>query len=278
MILLGVNAHPAAGDAARRQAGAAESLRRLRGVRLANVQWVDEVHEAPGFETLAVLRGDSRTASGCDGPRKPLVSEAFDALAEAAAARGCRWFGYANSDIQVTQAAVDRVAALGLEAYAFSRMDFDAETGRDLGLVLNGIDLFVVGVEWWRANRRRFRPYVGGEPVWDNVYTSLLLCHARGVLLNREPLVRHERHPASAWGRSPFAAYIALLAARDRPYFTLWAHYHDALLRLRERGAGEDEELALQRRSFRYAPGVGARVVQALRAARATLRYAARRR
>ncbi|HEU4557588.1 MAG TPA: hypothetical protein VFS20_07050 [Longimicrobium sp.] len=265
-LLLGVNAFAGSGEGARRQGHALERWRALRGVHLANLQWGDEVFELDGFETHAVLREDSRTFTGQPGPRKPVVSEAFDRLAGIAAAKGCRWFAYANSDIEWTQAAVDAVIGGGREVYALSRVDFDPQTGEVVEMVTAGIDAFAVDVGWWSANRRRFRAYIGGEPIWDNVYTAILLSHGDGVLLNRDPLLRHERHPASDWRGSPFALYLNHLAALDRPYFTRWAVYHHELLALRARGAAEDEELALQRRVFggRFSPGE--RLVQAGRA------------
>jgi hypothetical protein len=274
--LLGVNAFDARGDAARRQGEALASWRALGGVRLANLQWPDEPFAVEGFATHPVLEMDSRTASGRAGPRKPLVSEAFDRLAGIAAREGCRWFGYANSDIHWSQAAVDRVAGDGLEAYAFSRMDVDPSTGRELEMVVAGIDAFVVSVEWWRRNRRRFRAYVGGEPVWDNVYTAILLRHADAVLVNREPLLRHERHPAGDWRRSPFGRYIAYLAALDRLDFSRWAVYHHHLLLLRERGAPAEEEDRLQREVFRAPETLSGRVLQGARALKARLAYLAR--
>ena len=273
-ILLGTSAFATRGDAHRRERAALAAWRALRGVTLANLQWPDGRVEVEGFPTHAVLRLDSRTVSGREGPRKPVALELFDRLCALAEGAGCRWFGYANSDVRVTQAAVDRVAAGGREGYAFSRMDFDAQTGEDAGMVLGGIDLFVVEARWWRANRHRFRAYLIGEPTWDNVYAAVLLRHADAVLLNREALVRHERHPAGAWSGSPFARYLQLLAALDRPYFTRWAHYHDRLLELRARGAPEAEELALQRHWFRLRPSPAARAVQALRALKARVRYA----
>lgn len=277
-ILLGVNAFPATGDGARRQSAALETWRGLDGVRLANLGWPGDVLEVDGFATHPVLRGDSRTASGRPGPRKPLVSEAFDRLASIAAAEGCRWFAYANSDIAWTQAAVDVVIRGGREAYAFSRGDVDPESGRVIEMVTAGIDAFVVDAAWWGAHRRRFRAYVGGEPIWDNVYAAILLAHGDGELLNREPLVLHERHPAGAWGRSPYAGYLAYLAALDSPYFSRWARYHARLGELRARGADAAEEAALQRDAFRGPFAPGARLVQLGRAVKARARWAARRR
>lgn len=275
-LLLGVNAFDARGDAGRRQAEALDTWRALEGVRLANLQWPDDVFEFGGFATHPVLRGDSRTASGRQGPRKPLVSEAFDALAGIAAREGCRWFGYANSDIHWSPAAVARVMDGGLEAYAFSRMDFDPATGADLEMVPAGVDGFVLSVDWWARHRRRFRAYIGGEPVWDNVYAALVLRHARSVLVNREPLIRHERHPAGDWRRSPFVRYVAYLAALDRPDFTRWAVYHHHLLLLRERGATPEEEDRLRDEVFRAPDSVSARLLQAARALKARLAYAVR--
>ncbi|HET7231337.1 MAG TPA: hypothetical protein VFJ16_15115, partial [Longimicrobium sp.] len=154
-ILLGVNAFPARGEGGRRQADALGAWRGLGGVALANLQWADDVYEVDGFETAPVLQADSRTATGISGRRLPLVSECFERLAAMAGERGLRWFGYANSDITLTQGAVDRVIADGREGYAFSRMDIDPETRADVSMVTEGIDVFVIGVEWWRRNARR---------------------------------------------------------------------------------------------------------------------------
>jgi hypothetical protein len=76
-----------------------------------------------------------------------------------------------------------------------------------------------------------------GESTWDNVYASILLCHANAAIENRRGLVRHEQH-ALAWTASPFVEYTRLLAAFDAGYFTLWCRYIDALQRLRAEGAG----------------------------------------
>ena len=272
-LLLGTHHYPAPGPAASRQRRAADSLRALPGVRLANVQWAHGAVEAPGIPTLAVLREDSLLATGRAGARKPLVSEVFDALCAAAERAGCRWFAYTNSDVVVLPEAVDRVLGEPREGYAFSRMEVDGETGEELGMVLGGVDLFVLSPTWWRRHRRLFRPYILGEPVWDNVYTALLLRHADALLLNREPYLRHERH-ATAWS-GPFVQYTRLLAALDRPHFSRWAEYHAGLLELRARGAGEDEERALQRRVFGARPARGAALLQAARALKARVRYTA---
>lgn len=275
-ILLGVNAFPARGDAGRRQARALAAWRALSGVQLANLQWADDVYEVDGFDTVPVLTSDSRAATGLGGRRLPLVSECFDRLAELAHERGLRWFAYANSDVAYTQGAIDRIVEGGRQGYAFCRMDFDPETGEEVGMVTAGVDAFAVGVEWWRANRHRFRAYLGGEPIWDNVYAAILLAHADAVLVHREPLVRHERHPAGDWRGSPYATYLQYLAALDRPYFTLWAAWHHRLLELRARGASEDEEARLQREVFGRRPSVLDRAVQAARVAKARARWLTR--
>ncbi|HEU0053356.1 MAG TPA: hypothetical protein VFQ39_09275 [Longimicrobium sp.] len=273
-LLLGVNAYAATGEAGRRQAEALATWRELRGVRLANLQWPGDVFEVDGFATYPVLREDSwGVAKRKVGARKPVMAELFDRLAEIASAEGCRWFGYANSDVQVTQAAVDRVVDGGREAYAFSRMDFDRDTGAEPGIETAGVDLVVVAVDWWRANRRRFRAYIAGEPVWDNVYTAILLAHSDGILLNREPLIRHERHPVAHGPSSPYAPYVWWLAALDRPYFSLWARYHHDLGELRARGASEDEEMALRREVFRADWTASERLLHLARVAKARVRY-----
>jgi hypothetical protein len=277
-ILLGVNAYPATGEAADRQARALESCLALEGVHLVNLGWDGDLLEVDGFDNFPMLREDSRTASGRPGPRKPIVSAVFDSLALLAGAAGRRWFAYANSDIAWTQAAVDAVVRGGRQVYAFSRGDVDPATGEGVEMVTAGVDAFVVEVAWWNANRRRFRAYIGGEPIWDNVYTAILLAHSDGVLLNREPLVRHERHPAGDWRGSPFAHYLAHLAALDSLYFSRWADYHQRLEAMRARGATAEEEMALQDAAFRGPFPAGARLWQAGRALKARARWALQRR
>jgi hypothetical protein len=275
-LLLGVNAFAAQGEAARRQAAALASWRDLAGVRLVNLGWPGDVYEVEGFATHPLLSADARSASGRAGPRKPLVPEMFDRLARLAADAGCRWFAYANADVHWTQAAVDRVAAEALGAYALSRMDVD-EGGRALGMVTSGVDAFVVSVERWATLRRRCRAYIGGEPIWDNVYAAVLLRHAGALLLNRDALITHQRHPASDWRQSPYAGYLNYLAGLDRAHFSRWATYHHRLGALRAAGAPEADELRLQREVFTRREGALAGALQAARALKTRVRWAVQR-
>ena len=276
-LLLGTHAHPAAGEAARRQAAALGALAALRGVVRVNLQWPGEPVEAEGFETRAVLRGDSVRASGRPGVRKPLVRELFDRLCDAAEDAGARCFCFTNADIHVRQALVDRVLAEPRDGWAVSRMDFDGATGRELEVVTRGLDTFVVSTAWWRRNRRGFRPYVVGERLWDNVYAARLCAGGDAVVLNRGAWTLHERHP-TAWMGSPFDAYTMMLVAHDRVAFSRWARYHHALEALRARGAGEAEEMALQRAAFGRRATARERAVEAAGVLRARLRWALRRR
>src|SRR5206468_2183587 len=152
-VLLGTQFYAGAADAMRRQEQAIDALLRVRGVGLVNLQWVDEAYERPEIETLAVLKQDSRTVTRLPVRRKPIMPELFDALAAAASVRGSRYFGFLNADIVVSQAAVDVITREQRDAYAFSRLEIDPRTGRELNLVLNGLDLFVFDREWWRRER-----------------------------------------------------------------------------------------------------------------------------
>ncbi|MDB4947861.1 MAG: glycosyltransferase and protein [Gemmatimonadetes bacterium] len=273
MILLGTNAYAAQGENGRRQAAALATWRGLAELRPVNLQWADDVYEVEGFATEPSLRLDSRVVSGRQGPRKPIVREMLDRMAERAEREGARWFGYANSDVQLTPAVVERMEREGRQAYAFARMELDGATGAEGGMLLSGTDAFFFTPTWWRANRQRFRAYIAGEPIWDNVFTAITLCHSDGLLLDREPLVRHESHPAGDWTRSPFAPYLRWLSALDAPYFSLWAAYFWHVTLFRAAGASAQEEAELRARTFRFAPTAGQRVVHAGRVVKAHLRY-----
>ena len=224
-ILLGINVYAAKGDAARRQENCLKSLRALEGVSLVNLQFADDPIEAERFDTVCELKNDSRKVTGRKGPQKPIVSELFTILAEQARSRGLRYFGFANSDIIISQSAIDCAVAERKEAYVFSRMDYDGESGKDIGMLIFGADLFIIDTRWWLDNKWRFRPYIFGEFCWDNVYASIILCHAQAVLLNREASIKHERH-ANNLGESPFGWYNGLLAALDTTYLRKRFHPH----------------------------------------------------
>ena len=251
-----------------------QSLRGLRGAVAVNVQFEDAPHSVEGVETLAVLARDAPTLTGVDGPRKGIVCDIFDALCVRAESAGARTFCFMNADIQLSQQAVDWIAAGDNDAWLFSREDFDGTSGRSLAMVTAGIDVIALSTSWWRRNHWRFRPYVLGEATWDNVYAAIVMCHARAGLENRRPLARHEAHTA-VWtpGGGPYARYTQYLAALDAGYFSLWCRYWDGLQRLRQSNGDESAEHALARYVFVWRPGPAARASQRLRNLKATLRY-----
>jgi hypothetical protein len=248
-LLLGTSISGRAGDTARRESSAQSSLAALINAGLAeavNLLFGDERATVGAIPPLASLTLDGPGVSGRPGPRKPVVSEMLDVLAAEAARRAIPRIGLVNGDIVVTRAAIERVASIAAPFVAISRMDTGG--GQPDAPMIYGVDFIAADVGfWWRA-RRLFRPYILGEELWDNVYTSIGLCHG-GLLLNREPLIVHERHETMK-SRLPFAEYVHLLAARDHAYFTRWCTYVARIEALNACGATADEALGLQRSVF----------------------------
>jgi hypothetical protein len=273
-ILLGTHTFAAAGHGARRQAAGVASLSALDGVEVVNVQFAEHPHHLEGLRTLAVLRGSSVGITGRQGPMKPLMSEIFDALGIEAAARGLPWFCFTNADIIFGQRAIDWILSAPGDAVVLSREDFDGDTGQAAGIELAGIDVFAVSTAWWAGHRRLFRPYLAGDGVWDNVYTAVLLCHARGVIGNRLALVRHERHSRGPMASTEFGEYTRFLSALDAPYFSLWCRYWAGLTALRASAATEERERAWAAEVFAWNPSLFDRALQAARAVKAQVRYA----
>ena len=272
-LLIGTHTFAAAGDSARRQAAGVASLCALGGVEIVNVQFERDPHHADGVPTLAVLRGTSNAITGRRGPAKPIMSELLDALAAHAAARSLDVFCFTNADIIFSQDAVEFMLSAPRDAFVLSRQDFDGRTGRPAGMEVAGTDVFAIATRWWTANRTRFRPYIAGEGGWDNVYTSVLLCHGDAVLENRRPLVRHEIHPPGPMPSPHYGEYVRMLCALDARYFSLWCRYWDGLLRLRQTDAGAEEEAAWARDVFVWNPTPWERLFQAGRDVKARLRY-----
>jgi hypothetical protein len=250
MILLGTSISGRQGDTARRESAAQASLAALVASGSADAVTLlfrDEMPPVGGaIPSLARLTQDAPGVSGLPGPRKPIVSEMIDVLADEAHRRGMSRVALVNGDILVAPAAVDRIASTDAPFIAMSRIDTGG--GEPDASMLYGVDLIAVDTAFWRRTRRLFRAYVLGEEIWDNVYTAIGLCHG-GALFNRDRLLLHERHETRK-GTLPFARYVHLLGARDRAYFTRWCTYIARLEPLRARGAAADEELALARSVF----------------------------
>jgi hypothetical protein len=201
------------------------------------------------------------------------MGETCSALAAEAHRRGSEYFCFANSDIIVTQRAIDEMRDRGRDGYAFSRMDVDAGTGADVEINLGGVDAIAARPGWWLANSRRFREFIVGEPLWDQIYTSILLRHADAVLFNVHPLVRHVGHPVAWSHHGVFASYNGYLGALDSHYFSLWCEYHAARLAWAERGGSEEQHFELQRSVFTRPWRPGTWLVQPLRKAKAWGQY-----
>ncbi len=250
------------GESARREAAAQASLAALAGTECVNLAFHDDPPGSGVLPQRRVLRQDGPGVAGVPGARKPVVSEMLDVLAAEAAGRGIPRIGLVNGDIIVLPAAIDRLASFDCPAAALARTDVGG--GAPESLLLHGIDMFVFDRAFWEKERRRFRPYLLGETIWDNVYASIAACQG-GAILNRERLILHERH-ASVTSGSLFAVYLHGLATRDRAYFTLWCTYVARAESLRARGGSAEEELALQREIF-AAPSRAADAIDLGRAA-----------
>lgn len=272
-VLLGTHTWAASADAARRNANAIAALNALRDVDIVNVQFRDRPHEHPGLETLAELPRDSNVLTGRRGPRKPVMVDLFDALAREASARARPYFCFTNTDIVISQPAIDWIRDGGKDAYMFSRRNFDGTSGAPTTIEFAGYDVYAIRPDWWFRHRHRFRPYIAGEGIWDEVYTTIIMCHAGAAIENRLSLVRHEAHPMVTVPSKEFGRYIQMLSAFDAAYFSIWCRYYVGVRAMREARASAEEEAAFARDVFVWRPGAADRAVQVARNAKAVARY-----
>jgi hypothetical protein len=252
------------GDTGRREAAAQaslEALARSGEAACVNLAFADGPVSAGALPTLPVLTQDAPSVAGVEGRRKPITSELIDVLAAEAERRGMPRFGLVNGDIVILPEALARDRETCAPAAGFTRTDVGG--GEPESGLVYGLDMFIFDVGFWKRERHRFRPYVFGDALWDNVYGAIVASHG-GTLFTRERLILHERH-GSAWHDSPFASYVHLLAARDASYFSAWCAFVDRAKALRAAGGTIEEERALQRRIFRP-PGVAGDTLDAMRA------------
>ena len=258
-----------------RQQRAVAALNRLNGVEAVNVQFRQKPWAMfSGIETMPVLDQDSFATAGPGDRRKAITREVFDVFASVAESRGHAYFAYINSDIVVLPATVETVEREMKQTYAISRHDVSSINDRHgATLLTTGLDMFVISIEWWKRHRRRFRPYVVGNACWDNVYTAIMMCHSDGIILNRDPLILHVRHPAVWHDATVTARYNGFMAALDARYFSLWCEYWDRLQQLRARQATAAEERALRDEVFVWRPSAARAVRQSIRNVRARLHF-----
>jgi len=269
-IVVGTHFYDGGADAMRRQKRAMDALATLRDIVPIDLQWRPRPASRPHLRVVPSLSQDSTTVTGAAGKPKPIASDVFDALAAIADAEGCSRFLFFNSDIVLTQAAID-LAREAVDGCAYSRLDEDA-AGQPLGIMVSGIDAFAIDVAWWRAHRQLFRPYILGEGCWDNVYAAIVMTRGRSLIENRDGLTRHQAHPA-VWGAGPFAEHNGMLAALDSRYFTLWAEYYHELSAARARGATADEERAIAAATFVWKRSPTAAIRHAVRTLRTRVKY-----
>jgi hypothetical protein len=275
-MIVGLQLYDADAATVERQQRAASALSRLAGAQAVNLQFQhgpQAIH--PDIETLPALALDCCQLTGAAGRPKPLTREVFDVLADLARKRGHAYFAFINSDIVVTEDAVRAAERLDRETLVISRSDVDGWRPGDLPSepMTAGLDMFVVATEWWAVHASRFRQYVIGEACWDNVYAAIMMCHSNGLVLNRDPLILHERHAAPWRLDTPAAHYNGMLAALDARYFSLWVNYWNRLVEARKAGASAEEEERLCRESLRWRPSFRAAVRQAGRNLRARARF-----
>jgi hypothetical protein len=272
-VLVGTHTWAANADGARRNANGIASLQALHDTDIVNVQFRDRPHEHPGLETLAAMPRDSNVLTGRKGPRKPVMVDLFDALAREASARALPYFCFTNTDILISQPAIDWIRQAGKDACIFSRRNFHATTGAPMTIEFAGYDVYAIRPFWWFRHRHRFRPYIAGEGIWDEVYTTIIMCHADAAIENRLSLVRHEAHPMVPVPSKEFGRYIQMLAAFDAGYFSVWCRYYVGVTAMREAGARPEEEEAFAREVFVWRPGAADRAIQIARNVKAVGRY-----
>jgi hypothetical protein len=104
-----------------------------------------------------------------------------------------------------------------------------------------------------------------------------MMCHSNGLILNREPIILHERHPTLRHDVTSTARYNGFLAALDARYFSLWCEYWGRLEQARAEGMSAAGQQALRDEVFVWRRSAKSALQQSVRSARARLQFRRRR-
>lgn len=222
-----------------------ESLRRIKSilpdvVELYNIQQLGQpITEHPDFITIY---DKGRTAANTipDGTSNlPMVRDMFDALAE----QGHKHFMFLNSDIILTERAIDSFLRHGYVAWCCSRLAIEnIESLSDTNIThshlqIAGFDAYAITSKWWLENKHDFPDYVYAISAWDVDYASRLAVLLQGNcrFLNSTPApCYHIMHEEKSHNDTPERAHnMNLFFNINKPLCDAWHKFLFKILELR---------------------------------------------
>lgn len=126
----------------------------------------------------------------------PFIKDLFDLSCDLAE----EYFIYSNSDIILSQKFINFVNTKDIEAFGVSRIDVKEvnslnEATYPTRMEPAGFDTWVVSKKWWSQHRHLFPDMLIGRPLFDVIFTVLMLFNSKNIHMSRDYLIYHIRHP-----------------------------------------------------------------------------------
>ena len=218
----------------KRQTLAIECLRKLKhkncGVQLYNICFEKELYPTEDFIDYPLLQKKSFHYTGNKEIKKPIANEFFDLLSET----DCDYFLFLNSDILLSQKAINFISHKNFDSYIFSRHEIQdlnslADPLVPYKIEVAGFDAWAVKKEWWIQNKNKIPNCIYSEVAWDNIMSMGLYQNSNSILCNKEFYIAHISHPIN-WSRETPEGKFNMKTWNNMPVSHKWDYYMQMVL------------------------------------------------
>lgn len=217
-----------------RQNIAVECLKRLKqknsNIEVYNISYKDELQEVSEFKSLPILGESSSTLTGNEMVKKPIANEFFNILSNTE----CDYFLFLNSDIILSQKALNLIFAGNMESYIFSRHEIKPITSLEDKIIpykieVAGFDAWAVKKAWWIENGNTIPKCIYSEVAWDNIMSLSLFTKSNAKFCNKEFYIGHLSHPIN-WSRETPEGMYNMKTWNSMAIAPKWDYYMQAFL------------------------------------------------
>lgn len=218
----------------KRQTLAIECLKILKekntNVELYNISYSNELISTEGFVDCPMLTKTSFEYTKNENKTKPIANEFFDILSKT----DCDYFLFINSDILLSQKAINLISNGRFDSYIFSRHEIEEIDSIKTPLVpykieVAGFDAWAVKKNWWIENGNKIPTCIYSEVAWDNIMSMGLYQNSNATLCNKEFYIAHISHPIK-WSRETPEGSFNMKTWLSMPIAPKWDYYMQAVL------------------------------------------------
>jgi hypothetical protein len=201
-----------------------------KNIEIYNIGFEEEFVNVSEFKSLPILKESSIDLTGNPKKKKPIANEFFDILSN----EDLDYFLFLNSDILLSQKAINLIKKEEYESYIFSRFEINEindinEDIKPYKIEVSGFDAWAVKKEWWQKNGKLISKCIYSEVAWDNIMSLSLYQNSNCKFCNKEFYIGHISHPIK-WSRESLEGKYNMKTWLFMPISPKWDYYMQTVL------------------------------------------------